>query len=134
VPTRLCKEVDAVLQLQAEVDRVVGAISFTREVIRLAGITTPEVQTTLGSLEALNTKLRDDVDHLYSSLDVPQRFLSLKGASLDFVRVLFLARDLKINICKRAIASLFEWERLDQAAGGRAQPLGTSKIKYVNCC
>jgi len=71
-------------------------------------------------------KLGKDVDHLYTSLDIPQRFPTLQGANLDFVRTLLLARDLKINIRKRAIASFFEWERLDQAAGGRAQPLGLS--------
>ena len=44
--------------------------------------------------------------------------------SLDFVRTLFLARDIKINIRKRAIASFFEWDKLDSAVGGKANPIG----------
>ncbi|KAI0259142.1 hypothetical protein BC834DRAFT_974524 [Gloeopeniophorella convolvens] len=36
-----------------------------------------------------------------------------------------MARDLKVNIRKRVIASFFEWDHLDQASGGRAEPLGT---------
>ncbi|TFK61292.1 hypothetical protein BDN72DRAFT_863712 [Pluteus cervinus] len=35
------------------------------------------------------------------------------------------ARDLKINIRKRAIGSFFEWDKLDQANGGKNQALGT---------
>ncbi|KAF9006921.1 hypothetical protein BDQ17DRAFT_1324214 [Cyathus striatus] len=36
-----------------------------------------------------------------------------------------MARDLKINIRKRAVGSFFEWDRLDQATGGKDKPLGT---------
>jgi len=65
-------------------------------------------------LEGLNAKLGDNVDRLYASLDIPQRFPPLQGISFDFIRILLLACDLKVNIRKRAIASFFEWERLDQ--------------------
>jgi hypothetical protein len=46
--------------------------------------------------------------------------------SLDFVRTLLIARDLKINIRKRAIASLSECDKLDRAVGGKTNPLGMS--------
>ncbi|KAI6003806.1 hypothetical protein EDD15DRAFT_2360083 [Pisolithus albus] len=36
-----------------------------------------------------------------------------------------MARDLKINIRKRAIGSFFEWDKLDRAVGGKDKPLGT---------
>ncbi|KIK20357.1 hypothetical protein PISMIDRAFT_105942 [Pisolithus microcarpus 441] len=36
-----------------------------------------------------------------------------------------MARDLKINIRKRAIGSFFEWDKLDWAAGGKDKSLGT---------
>jgi hypothetical protein len=64
------------------------------------------------------------VEGLYSSLNIPNQFPDLHDVDLEFVRYLLLARDLKINIRKRAIGSFFEWERLDQAVGGKAQPLG----------
>lgn len=35
-----------------------------------------------------------------------------------------MARDLKINIRKRAIASFFEWDKLDRAVGGKQNALG----------
>ena len=86
------------MQLQADVDRIQGAVSFTREVIQLAGTSTCEVQDTLESLEALHVKFGKDIDHLYTSLDIPQRFPTLQGVNLDFVHTLLLARDLKIDI------------------------------------
>lgn len=45
--------------------------------------------------------------------------------SLEFVQTLLLARDLKINIRKRAIGSFFEWDKLDRAVGGKQKALGT---------
>ncbi|KAF9457042.1 hypothetical protein BDZ94DRAFT_1176434 [Collybia nuda] len=36
-----------------------------------------------------------------------------------------MAHNLKINIRKRAVGSFFEWDKLDQAAGGREQAIGT---------
>ncbi|KAG6903783.1 hypothetical protein DXG01_014927, partial [Tephrocybe rancida] len=36
-----------------------------------------------------------------------------------------MARDLGINIRKRAIGSFLEWDKFDQAVGGREQSLGT---------
>ncbi|EFI28528.1 hypothetical protein CC1G_13550 [Coprinopsis cinerea okayama7 len=43
-----------------------------------------------------------------------------------FVKTLLLMRDLKINIRKRAIAQFLEFDRLNQAYGGKEQPLGTN--------
>jgi hypothetical protein len=43
-----------------------------------------------------------------------------------------MARDLKINIRKRAIGSFFEWDKLDRAAGGCEEVLG--KLHQSNLC
>ena len=50
--------------------------------------------------------------------------------SQEFVRTLLFARDLKINIRKRAVASFFEWDRLDSAMGGKSHPLGSEWLTY----
>jgi hypothetical protein len=64
------------------------------------------------------------VEVLYTSLNVHDQFPELKGMNLDFVQTLLLARDIKINIRKRAIGSFFEWDKLDRAVGGTQQALG----------
>lgn len=136
-PARLRKEIDAVLTLQAEVDRIETVISNTRNAIKsAAGVVSSSSFEILEMLEDLQGDLTEKIDGLYVSLDVPDRFPSLTGASLEFVRFLILARDLKTNIRKRAIASFLEWEKLDRAVGGRSQPLGILSnyvsLKVVN--
>ncbi|EDQ98442.1 uncharacterized protein LACBIDRAFT_335960 [Laccaria bicolor S238N-H82] len=69
--------------------------------------------------------LKEKVEQLYASLNIQDSFPELKDIDLDFVKLLVLARDLKINIRKQAIGSFFEWDRLDQAAGGCQHAIGT---------
>ena len=78
----------------------------------------------LASLECGHERLLCKVDALYSSLDIPARFPDLDGVGFEFVQTLLLARDLKINIRKRAIGSFFEWDKLDRAVGGKQKALG----------
>ena len=83
-----------------------------------------EALSVLDSLERTHDRLMTKVDDLYASLNVQDTFPELEQVSFEFVRLLLLARDLKINICKRAVGSFFEWDRLDQAVGGGQKPLG----------
>jgi hypothetical protein len=78
----------------------------------------------LASLKRTHNRLKAKVDDLYLSLNVQESFLELHGIDFDFIQTLLMARDLKINIRKRAIGSFFEWDKLDQAAGGREEALG----------
>lgn len=125
VPTRLRKELDTVLALQADLDVVDNAIQSTRLALSKAS---PESTMTsldiLSGLEKGQGKLKEKVETLYASLNVHQSFPELNGIDLEFVRILLMARDLKINIRKRAIGSFFEWDKLDQAAGGRDIAIG----------
>ena len=73
----------------------------------------------------MHEELSNKVEELYVSLNVQESYPDLQGFGIDFVRTLLMAHDLKVNIRKRAIGSFFEWDRLDQAVGGRSNPLGT---------
>ncbi|KAF8835150.1 hypothetical protein BDN67DRAFT_871741, partial [Paxillus ammoniavirescens] len=76
-------------------------------------------------LDCTHECLISKVDALYSSLNVCDKFPKLNGISLDFIRILLLARDLKINVCKHTIGTFFEWDKLDRAVSGAQQALGT---------
>lgn len=78
----------------------------------------------LQTMERIRLDLQTEADALYASLNVHGTFPEFNGIDLEFVYVLLMARDLKISIRRRAIASFFEWDKLDQAVGGRGQPLG----------
>lgn len=109
------------------------AINVAKSALASASSATPE-----GSKEILKGLLETHaiftsrVEALYVSLNIHDSYPDLKGASLDFVRTLLMARDLKINIRKRAIGSFFEWDRLDQAVGGRSQTLGMCHL-IISC-
>ncbi|KAG6377260.1 hypothetical protein JVT61DRAFT_1322 [Boletus reticuloceps] len=126
-PARLKKELDAVLTLQADVDTTVRAIQNAKTAIEKEH-GSDDTLDMLSSLERTHDRLMTKVDALYVSLTVRDMFPKLKGVSLDFVRILLLARDLKINIRKRAIGSFFEWDKLDRAVGGAQQALGDGQI------
>lgn len=122
-PNRLKKELDTVVTLQADLSATERAIQVARESIEKIPSMTDTLDI-LAGLERTHTRLMSKVDSLYASLNVQDIFPELEGIPFEFVRVLLLARDLKINIRKRAIGSFFEWDKLDQAVGGGQKPLG----------
>ncbi|KAM6491874.1 hypothetical protein JOM56_012733 [Amanita muscaria] len=123
-PMKLRKELDSVLILQGDLDTLEKAIETSREIIERSP-TFPETRSSLQNLTQTHETLRNHVENLYASLNIPEQFPNVQGLDLEFLRTLLMARDLKINIRKRAIGSFFEWDRLDQAVGGRQQILGT---------
>ncbi|KIK31983.1 hypothetical protein CY34DRAFT_102411, partial [Suillus luteus UH-Slu-Lm8-n1] len=123
-PARLKKELDTVFALQGDLDASEKALQATSEVIS-KGNASQCTRDAIESLERSHQRLMDKVDVLYASLNVHDRFPELEGINIEFVRTLLLARDLKINIRKRAIGSFFEWDKLDRAVGGTQQALGT---------
>ena len=130
-PARLKKELDTVLALQAELDTSNRALQMTRTMFGKE-TTSDDTLEALESLEKGHTRLMDKVETLYMSLNLSDRFPELEGVDLNFVRTLLMARDLKINIRKRAIASFFEWDKLDRAVGGAQQTLGNiSRFSYT---
>jgi len=114
---------DTVLTLQGDLDAVEKAI-HTAKLTLSQPSTRSKPTKILKGLEEMHDQLSEKVEELYVSLNIPDSYPDLHGVGLDFVRTLLMARDLKINIRKRAIGSFFEWDRLDQAVGGRSNPLG----------
>ncbi|KAF7971664.1 hypothetical protein HWV62_20634 [Athelia sp. TMB] len=125
-PKRLQKEIDTVLTLQEDVTAVEKVIDDARNTFsECQGGAAQETKHRIQELRNHQQQLLDSVNKLYSSLNIHDRFPELNGVDIEFVRTLLLARDLKINIRKRAVGSFLEWERLDQAVGGNHQALGT---------
>ncbi|KAG6907112.1 hypothetical protein DXG01_010488 [Tephrocybe rancida] len=123
-PARLKKELDSVLSLQGQMEGFDQAIHTLRAELSKADAPQTSLKL-LASLQEMQEEFKERGEALYSSLNVHGTFPELQHVDLDFVCVLLTARDLKINIRKRAIGSFLEWDKLDQAAGGREQSLGT---------
>jgi len=116
-----------VLTLQADLDSSSKVLQLARATIE-KGNASSSILEALASLERSHARLVTKTEALYSSLNVHDRIPELKDVSLEFVRILLMARDLKINIRKRAVGSFFEWDKLDRAVGGKDKPLGASSV------
>ncbi|KAG2115640.1 hypothetical protein DEU56DRAFT_932629 [Suillus clintonianus] len=123
-PARLKKELDIVLSLQTDLDTSHKALQAAKSILGKESASDDTIQA-LESLTNGHDRLITKVETLYVSLNIHDRFPELQGIDLEFVRILLTARDLKMNIRKRAIASFFEWDKLDRAVGGAQQALGT---------
>jgi len=115
-PARLKKELNSLLNLQSEIAHLERSIEDAANFIG-TGIN-------VGRVLAKYQGMQEEVERLYTALNITESFPELEGVGFEFVQMLLLARDLKINIRKHAIGSFFECDKLDQAVGGRAQPLG----------
>ncbi|TFK63382.1 hypothetical protein BDN72DRAFT_775931 [Pluteus cervinus] len=124
-PTRLKKEVESVFTIHETLEAIQDSIANAKDEILNAEKPSKSSLKVLKALEAGRESLSTEVENLYNSLNLPSSLPELQDASLEFTQTLMLARDLKINIRKRAIGSFFEWDKLDQAAGGKGQALGT---------
>ena len=114
------------LNLQAELDLIDQHFIVVQKVVAEDSNNT-EASRFLDSLRKTHERAISKVEELYISLNVTDAFPEVHGLPLEFVRTLLIARDLKINIRKRAIGTFFEWARLDRAAGGADQPLGNKR-------
>ncbi|KAG6882608.1 hypothetical protein C0992_011226, partial [Termitomyces sp. T32_za158] len=130
-PVRLKKELDTILNLQGDLDACEKTLRSTRLLLAKVSPSASSLRV-LASLQEHHEQLKDDIEDLYASLSVEESYPELRGVDLEFIKTLLIARDLKINVRKRAIGSFFEWDRLDQAAGGREQTLGIS-ITFRDC-
>lgn len=122
-PARLKRELDCVINLQRHIDTVTSSIETTKAALA-KGNAPPDCLSLLGSLESMHSQLVVRIEKLYASLNIEDNFPELQSYNLTFVRILLLARDLKIIIRKKALGSFFEWSRIDQAVGGKDQALG----------
>ncbi|EMD35682.1 hypothetical protein CERSUDRAFT_85646 [Gelatoporia subvermispora B] len=129
-PSRLKKGVEAVLALQAEIEHVDEAIADVMKKFK-ENLAMPDSVTILQALQFLSADLSQRAESLYGSLNVSDVFPELKDVHADFVRTLVLARDIKLNVRKRVTAQLLEFDRIDQAAGGKDNPLGTKLHQYT---
>ena len=132
-PARLKQDLEQIFTLQAEIDAVRASIQKTKSSMQISR-NSKSLRGVITALENTQTMLKTQVDELYESLDVTEELPELRGISLDFLRTLLLARELKMNIRKKALGSFFEWERLDRAVGGGNIPLGKSSLVYSASC
>ncbi|KAJ7079878.1 hypothetical protein C8R43DRAFT_910045 [Mycena crocata] len=71
------------------------------------------------------TTTKSKIDDIYAA-QMDQSSLGLTGTNLDFMRMILMARRLKMTVRKLAASSFSKWQELDQAQGGGAVLAGTN--------
>ena len=127
VPAKLKKELNTMLILQADLDNSNRVLQLAQATIK-KGNASPGIMNVLESLEHGHRRLMTKAEALYSSLNMHDQFPELKNISLNFVQILLMAWDLRINICNRAVGTFFEWDKLNCAISRKDKPLGASLV------
>ncbi|KAG2008989.1 hypothetical protein CC2G_014365 [Coprinopsis cinerea AmutBmut pab1-1] len=125
-PTRLKQQLDEVLRIQADIDRIDARIEAMAATVQKADDDDDPYRSILHNMKVTRQNTLQKMEQHYESLNVGDAYPELRGMDYKFVKTLLLMRDLKINIRKRAIAQFLEFDRLNQAYGGKEQPLGTN--------
>lgn len=123
-PNVLKKELGQLLNIQGEFEGLEKTVRHATKLIHNGTIPKSNLQHLDGMLEQL-ARIREQADSMYASLNVNSDFPLLSGVDLDFVRRLFLLRHLKATVQKKATSTMWEFDKLDQASGGKDMALGT---------
>lgn len=122
-PNILKKELSHILTIQGEFESL-------EKTVRLASASIKNGRLPKSSLDHVNVMLdhlgtiRERADKMYATLNVNDDFPSLAGVDLEFVRRLFLLCQLKATVQKKATSTMWEFDKLDQASGGKDMALG----------
>lgn len=122
-PTRLKKELDHILNIQGKIGELDTTVSHTQSLIK-QGVLPRHCAESLNALHTELNKMKGNAEEMYSALNVNAEFPSLAGVSLTLVKKLFLLRELKASVQKKASHACFEFDKLDRAAGGKDMVLG----------
>lgn len=131
-PNKLKKDLDKILQIQTEVQELENTIQKSSSLIK-GGALPAACRSSVQDLQALCTNIQDKAQQMYAALNVSHEFPSIVGVDLEFVRKLFLLRELKFQVQKRATSAFWEFDKLDRAAGGKEVPHGTASFPHFMC-
>ncbi|KAF9522746.1 hypothetical protein CPB83DRAFT_776590, partial [Crepidotus variabilis] len=92
-PRRLKKQLDTVVSLQTEMEKVEEAIQTAQSI----SLDPPILAIIMGKLSDARAELTKSAGLLYSSMNMHDYFPDHDGLDHEFIKLLFLAQDLKTN-------------------------------------
>lgn len=90
----------------------------------MATIAVPSPDMLLERVDTLQQETKESLNAIYLEYHLQDAHESLKDLPKPVLLQLFLAQDLRRAIREKACESFFEWDAIDQAVGGKDEPLG----------
>ncbi|KAJ8515558.1 hypothetical protein ONZ45_g7029 [Pleurotus djamor] len=121
---RLKRGIDAVLKLQADLETLRNGVGNTVNLLKKLG-QPQKAKRQVPDIDSLCEKIEAQIEEIYVAMNLPEVLPTMTDVPFPIVKQLLTIREIKNGIRERAISTFFEWERLDQAVGGRGEALGT---------
>jgi len=113
--------------MQHKVYAVKRSINRLEESVRRGtNKTNRELRHKLRQLRDQERRLSEQAEDLYNELNVPPDFPGMNRYGREFLKTLIILNDTRRSVQQRVASRLFEYERIDQAAGGSGRRLGAS--------
>jgi hypothetical protein len=123
-PAKLKTQLDHILRIQSELKTLESTVARSNALLG-SGALPKSCRPALEALQKQFNELKSKADGMYASLNVTEDFPNLEGVSFDFMQKMFLVRELKANVQRRATHVFWEFDKLDRAAGGKDMATGT---------
>ncbi|RXW12578.1 hypothetical protein EST38_g13277 [Candolleomyces aberdarensis] len=101
-------------------------------------VRSPRLKTHLGNILNIQTDINELEATVEKSLGLLKKGLlpetcrpAIVGVDLEFVQKLYLVREIKANVQRKATSTFWEFDKLDRAAGGKDIALGTKMHQHV---
>ncbi|CAK5284324.1 unnamed protein product [Mycena citricolor] len=121
-PVRVQCELSKIVSLQNQIEDIDDTLEQLQKTVEDRQ-SSESAHIAIQDLQSTHVKLSQQAEHLFTSLNLETHYPELAGLPFEFVQILLLMRDLKIQIRKQAIGTFLEWENLDRAVQGQWEPL-----------
>ncbi|RXW17975.1 hypothetical protein EST38_g7890 [Candolleomyces aberdarensis] len=129
-PLRLKAHISNILNIQTDINELEATVERSLKLVSKGAL--PETcRPAISGLQAQLQKIEANAQSLYSTLNVPNKFPSLIGVDLEFIRRLYLIREIKASVQRKATSTFWEFDKLDRATGGKDVALGTKMHQHV---
>ncbi|RXW16674.1 hypothetical protein EST38_g9188 [Candolleomyces aberdarensis] len=129
-PNRLKKDLDKILEIQTEIQDLENTIQKSSSLVK-SGVLPAACRSSIQDLQRLCTDIQAKAQQMYTALNVSHEFPTIQGIELEFIRKIFLLRELKFQVQRRATSAFWEFDKLDRAAGGKDVPHGTKMHQTI---
>ncbi|KAJ2912261.1 hypothetical protein MD484_g8155, partial [Candolleomyces efflorescens] len=129
-PKRLKTHLGNILNIHTDINELEATIEKSLKLVSKGSL--PETcRPAISNLQTQLQKIEANAQLLYNAINIPEEFPSLRGVDVEFIRKLYLIREVKASVQRKATSAFWEFDKLDRATGGKDIALGTKMHQHV---